>query len=92
MTDNIVTDSVLSNVCVELLIMLHDGSVETAAEFRRRSNRTYAHVSKTTRWLEDAGYVRREQSGREKLLSLTESGEEIAESLAAIRDATDYDL
>lgn len=57
-----------------------------ASVLSREVETTYAHCVSTISILKERGLVESEQSGRKKILSLTEDGEAVAEALENLED------
>ena len=72
---------------IEIMKMENSYNTEqpNSSNIRERIDSTYAHTTKTIQQLEDLGLITREPTGRQKIISLTTDGQELAEKIQATR-------
>lgn len=88
MTDE-VQDLFLKEKPCRILLEIQKADSPYASQIRKRSDTTYAHTVKIISRMEDAGLVMGEKKSRKKILTLTEKGRELADSLEKLFDTVE---
>jgi len=69
------------------LTEIHKNKETYGSEITKKVGTTFAHTIKILNDLEESGLINRELSGRKKIVTLTEDGEEIAEAFVKVLNA-----